>query len=101
MEGDQEEALWREVREFTPRFLAANPTGGVVATRSALSEMAATAAGLQVPFIARAGSGVIYQHHASNASSEQIHDQTGMMKKIKHMFDPNGLLNKGRLHGHI
>ncbi|MEQ1948803.1 MAG: FAD-binding protein [Bryobacteraceae bacterium] len=101
VEGADEEALWREVREFTPRFLAANPKGGVEAIRSAFSDMPSIAGRLQVPFIARAGSGVIYAHHPSNASAEQIHDPTGIMKKIKHMFDPDELLNKGRLHGYV
>ncbi|MEQ1884147.1 MAG: FAD-binding protein [Bryobacteraceae bacterium] len=101
VEGAEEAALWREVREFTPRFLAANPKGGVVAMRSSLSEMPAIASKLGAAFIARAGSGVLYAHHASNAPTEPIHDPTGIMKKIKHMFDPNELLNKGRLHGYL
>ena len=101
VEGGEETALWRGVREFTPRFLAANPAGGVVAMRSAISEMAGVAGGLSGPFIARAGSGVIYAHHAANAPADPIHDETGIMKKVKRMFDPEGLLNRGRLHGYI
>jgi glycolate dehydrogenase FAD-binding subunit len=101
VEGPEEIALWREVREFTPRFLAANPDGGVAAMRSALSEMAGAASALRVPWIARAGSGIIYAHHASDAPVEQIRDETGIMKKVKHMFDPDALLNRGRLYGYI
>jgi len=101
VEGPEEETLWRDVREFTPRFLAANPNGGVFAMRSALSEMAGVAGGLAIPFIARAGSGVIYALHGAGAPVEQIHDETGIMKKVKNMFDPDALLNRGRLHGYI
>ena len=34
-----DESVWDEIREFTPRFLAANPRGGVVPMAMKLSEM--------------------------------------------------------------
>jgi glycolate oxidase FAD binding subunit len=100
-EGDEEAALWQGIREFTPRFLAANPQGGVVAVRTPLVEMREALERLNVPCIARAGSGVIYAHYATDAPPTPVHDESGMMKKIKHMFDPENLLNRGRLHGYV
>jgi glycolate oxidase FAD binding subunit len=116
----EDDSIWEEVREFTARFLARNPEGGVVPMISKLSEMAALAEKLQVPFVARAGSGVIYAHYAENpipaltggAESRGLNppplelggDLGGdfaMMTKVKEMFDPERLLNRGRLYGRI
>ncbi len=104
IEGDEEFAAWQEIREFTPNFLAAHPRGGVVAIPLALSSMAEEMARLHsqsIPAIARAGSGVIYAHYATDPPPATIRDDAGMMKKIKEMFDPEHLLNRGRLHGHL
>ncbi len=103
-EGDEENALWQEIREFTPRFLAANPAGGVVAIRTPLAGMREEMERLSsagIPCIARSGSGVIHAHYATDPPPTPIHDESGMMKKIKHMFDPENLLNRGRLHGYL
>jgi glycolate oxidase FAD binding subunit len=101
LEGEEEAALWREVREFTPRFLEAHPAGGVVAMPSPLSDMRAAAESLSGPFIARAGSGVTYAHFAADPPRIAIRDDAEMMKKVKRMFDPENLLNRGRLHGYL
>ncbi len=100
-EGEEESAVWHEVREFTPRFLAANPEGGVAMIRTPLASMGAEMERLKVPCIARAGSGVIYAHYAADPPPTQVHDESGMMKKIKLMFDPENLMNRGRLHGYV
>jgi glycolate oxidase FAD binding subunit len=96
-----EESVWDEIREFTPHFLAENPEGVVVPMSMKLSEMAAAMSNLKVPAIARAGSGVIYAHHAKGAPAIAWPGDFAMMGKVKHMFDPERLLNRGRLYGRI
>jgi glycolate oxidase FAD binding subunit len=96
------ESVWDEIREFTPRFLAANPSGCVVSLPTKLTDMATRVEELNVPVIARAGSGVIYAHHAQNPpESEPTGDDSAMMTHVKEMFDPEHLLNRGRLYGRL
>jgi glycolate oxidase FAD binding subunit len=97
------ESVWEEIREFTPRFLAANPEGRVVPIPVKLTEMPALVERLKVPVIARAGSGVVYAHYSGPTvifDPAFSHD-SAMMTKVKEMFDPEHLLNRGRLHGGI
>jgi glycolate oxidase FAD binding subunit len=101
LDGEDQAAVWREVREFTPRFLDAHPLGVVVAVPAPLSEMRGVVEKLGVPFIARAGSGVVYAHFATNPPPVTVRDDAEMMKKVKRMFDPENLLNRGRLHGYL
>jgi glycolate oxidase FAD binding subunit len=95
----RDETIWGEIREFTPRFLEQNPEGNVVSISSKLTEMPAIVSGLDVAFIARAASGVIYAHHKTPQAAPSF--DFAMMTKVKEMFDPERLLNRGRLHGHI
>ncbi len=97
----QDESIWQEIREFTPNFLAQYPLGGVVTISSKLTEMPAAIARLKVPFIARAGSGVIYAHYAENPPPMALNGDMTMLKKVKDMFDPEHLLNRGRFYGRI
>jgi FAD/FMN-containing dehydrogenase len=99
--GAEEDALWHEVREFTARFLAANPQGGVVAVSTSLMSMCEAIEGLNVPVIARAGSGVFYAHYATNPPPVELNGDSAMTAKVKNMFDPEGLLNPGRLYGFV
>src|SRR5579862_7888346 len=85
----------------TQRFLAENPKGAVVPIATKLSEMPAAMAKLTAPAIARAGSGVIYAHYAENAPARAWNGDFETMKRIKEMFDPEHLLNRGRLYGRI
>ncbi len=94
-------SIWREIREFTPRFLARHPRGGVAPISTSLTEMPDAVSKLDVPFIARAGSGVIYAHYAENPPAIAIHGDFATMVRVKEMFDPEHLLNRGRLHGRI
>ncbi|HML18123.1 MAG TPA: FAD-binding protein [Bryobacteraceae bacterium] len=96
-----DESAWDEIREFTPEFLAANPRGAVVPIAAKLTEMSGIMANLNVPAIARAGSGVIYAHYAAGAPAVAWSGDFAMMEKVKNMFDPERLLNRGRLHGRI
>jgi len=99
--GEEDESAWDEIFEFTPRFLAANPNGAVVPTTMKLTEMPAAMAKLKVPAIARAGSGVIYAHYAENPPPLAWNGDFETMKRVKDMFDPEQLLNRGRLYGRI
>ena len=117
LEGAEEESLWHEIREFTPAFLADNEEGAVLRISCKLSEVGGMLERLPAPAIARAGSGVVYGYfaHARDAAAHPIGvlefgglpgdappgNEFAMMKKIKHMLDPECLLNRGRLYGRI
>jgi glycolate oxidase FAD binding subunit len=96
-----DESIWNEIREFTPRFLARNPEGSLISISSKLTEMPEISSRLNVPFIARAASGVIYAHYATPHPQVEPDADFAMMTKVKEMFDPERLLNRGRLHGRI
>jgi glycolate oxidase FAD binding subunit len=120
IEGGEEDALWEEIREFTPRFLETHPNGLVIRTPCALSEVGRVMDELAAPAIARAGSGVCWGYYAKaedlkpgviEFAPQEIRETMElwprpgsdfeMMKKIKEMFDPGRLLNRGRLYGRI
>ena len=121
VEGEEEETLWEEIREFTPRFLLAHEEGVVVRVPCPLSDVGQVMESAEVPALARAGSGVCwgYYSHVPNLPASgviefapqsireavELWPQPGsdfaMMKKIKQMFDPESLLNRGRLYGRI
>jgi len=130
-EGPEEEGFWQRVREFTPEFLAHAADGAVVRVSCTLSEIASAVEALDVPVVARAGSGVAYAYFSEceaagtwvkDAASrswkaviefappERKHEldlwpapggDLAVMKKVKAMFDPRQLLNRGRLYGRI
>jgi len=56
---------------------------------------------LRVPFIARAGSGILYAHYSKDAPETPLASDFATMTRVKEMFDPERLLNRGRLHGRI
>jgi FAD/FMN-containing dehydrogenase len=97
----EDESVWNEISGFTPRFLAANPSGAVVPITTKLTEMAAEMARLKVPAIARAGNGVIYAHYAEQPPAISWNGDFETMERVKDMFDPERLLNRGRLYGRI
>jgi len=96
-----DDAVWEEIRDFTPRFLAEHPNGGVVPIATKLTEMAAEMAKLDVAAIARAGNGVIYAHYAEDPPPVAWNGDFAMMEKVKNLFDAERLLNRGRLYGRI
>jgi glycolate oxidase FAD binding subunit len=131
LEGDAEAALWREVQEFSPRFLTGQPDGAIVRVSCTLSQVGQVMESINGPVVARAGSGVCYGHFADPAGAVRYVEDaarrgwpavieaapqaakaqmpqwpcTGpdfeMMKRVKEMFDPQHLLNRGRLYGRI
>jgi glycolate oxidase FAD binding subunit len=125
VEGDEEEALWRGIREATPQFLRAHENGAVLRVSCVLSEVGRVLESLPAQALARAGSGVCYGYFEQVSEvryppvgvsvvefapsdfreNGELWPRPGsdfaMMKKIKEMFDPQGLLNRGRLYGRI
>jgi glycolate oxidase FAD binding subunit len=93
--------VWKGICEFSHCFLAANHGAKVVPLTMLLCEMSALAETLDVPFIARAGSGVIYAHYLKDAPETPLSSDFATMTKVKEMFDPERLLNRGRLYGRI
>jgi glycolate oxidase FAD binding subunit len=131
LEGEAEERVWRKVEEFTPEFLAERPEGAVLRYSTTLKDQRELLASLPGAVVARAGNGVTYAHFEDVAEATlrlQNHntklgpavmeygpqlareslalwpspgDDLGVMQKLKAMFDPGGLLNRGRLYGRI
>lgn len=117
-------SLMQQLAEFTPSFLASNPEGAVVRVSTTLEGVGPTLAKADGPAIARAATGVVYRYH-SNAADASLAGEQGaiefapdafrsraqlwpepgsdfqIMKRVKEMFDPKGLLNRGRLYGRI
>ena len=92
---------WDAICEFPRRFLEANPGGGIVPMSMPFSKMRDVAEKLDVPFIARAGSGIVYAHYPKDAPETPLASDFATMTKVKEMFDPERLLNRGRLYGRI
>ena len=127
-EGEHQQTLWRHVENFTPQFLAAHEDGAVVRASCTLKDSEAIMQSFPGPAVARAGSGVCYgyfersqaaadwlggaQHSGCKAVIEfapegsrrtlDLWPSPGgdfeIMKRVKHLFDPRNLLNRGRLY---
>lgn len=124
LEGEAENRYWHPIREFTPNFLNAVPEGCVIRVSVTLDAVGATMAKLPGKAIARAANGVCYAHVETPApellNSHRAILEYGpasrtvstpmwpvkdsgypIMQKIKRMFDPDHLLNRGRFYGDI
>jgi glycolate oxidase FAD binding subunit len=131
LDGEQHRALSAHLQEFTPKFLAGHPNGAVVRLSCTLKEVEAAVAAFDGPALARAGSGVCYGYFAEVAeaarwrlntreraasavlefspeaskSSLELWSPPGggfeAMCRVKNLFDPGNLLNRGRLYGRI
>jgi len=119
------------VRDFTPNFLSKHTDGSMVKVSTVLPEVGAVLEETISPAVARAGSGVVYVHFADGSTAAQWlsraidrgwrstleirppdlptglemwpkpGDDFEIMKRVKQMFDPSNLLNRGRLYGRI
>lgn len=115
------------IQEFTPRFLSAHETGAVVRISCTLSQLGEVMRAVNAPILARAGTGVCYAYFDDAQAAEEVAARTRnaiidfaseaqkpklklwpapgadfeLMKRIKLMFDPEHLLNRGRLYHHI
>ena len=128
LEAERHQALWRSVENFTPQFLAAHDDGAVVRASCTLKDSEAVMQSFPGPAVARAGSGVCYGYferaqdaavwlsgaHGSGCkaviefASEESRRTFDLwptpggdfeiMQRVKHLFDPRNLLNRGRLY---
>jgi len=129
--GAPHEEFWRRAEDFTPRFLAAHDDGAVVRVSSSLTDLEKIMTPLAVPAMARAGSGVCYIYFDdAGAAARYLADAAGQawkaviefapearksqlelwpapgadfetMRRLKAMFDPSNVLNRGRLYHRI
>ncbi len=128
---EEASGFWRRIEEFTAAYLAEQANGAVVRVSCTLKELAAVMRAMPGPGMARAGNGVAYAYFASAdeagkfaAETAREHCETAIefaaeegkeqmvlwpapgqdieiMRRIKGMFDPQGLLNRGRLYNRI
>lgn len=119
-----DDGLWAGVREFTPQWMADHPGGAVVRHSTTLAGISEPFGKVSNPVIARAGNGVVYVYYTDAAEANvdggkgaiefspepvkrslELWPRPGsdfpVMQKIKHLFDPERLLNRGRLYGRI
>ncbi len=131
LEGAAEDGLWRVVREFVPNWMGEDERRAVVRCSTTLAALAGVLRSLEVPAIARAGSGVCYAcfrdiafaagwlaeaaergwkaviEFAASSDKPGVElwpvagGDLAVMEKIKSLFDPKRLLNRGRLYGRI
>jgi glycolate oxidase FAD binding subunit len=122
------ETLWQDVESFTPRFLHWYADGAVVRASCTLKELEGVLASFDGPALARAGSGVCYGYfEQADAAAGWLSGAAGrgwktviefspeerkhalelwpspggdleIMRRVKNLFDPANLLNRGRLY---
>jgi glycolate oxidase FAD binding subunit len=131
LQTDEEQRFWSGLYAVTPRFLEKFPQAIVVRVATALAECGEALAGVEGPGHAHAASGIVRgwftrpdtasKWLAAAAkrgwkgvvefSSESVKPgltlwpepggDFAIMKKVKQMFDPGNLLNRGRLYGRL
>ncbi len=129
--GKEEASLWEQVREFVPHFLREHEAGAVLRISSSLQDLKEIMGTLPVPGVARAGNGVTQAcfpdcdsaaHWLKDALANGVQaviesvpaggcpaseqwpspgSDLTIMRRIKALFDPGYLLNRGRLYGRI
>jgi glycolate oxidase FAD binding subunit len=127
-ELERHETLWKHIENLTPRFLSRSPDGAIVRASCTLKEVEAVMGSFEGPALARAGSGVCYgyweQAEAAAAWVAQAAKRgwkaviefapeqrkrmlelwpspggdLEIMRRVKTLFDPANLLNRGRLY---
>jgi glycolate oxidase FAD binding subunit len=123
--------LWQDVESFTPRFLHQHADGAVVRASCTLKELEGVLGSFEGPALARAGSGVCYGYfEEAEAAASWLPGAAGrgwktviefspeerkhtlelwpspggdleIMRRVKNLFDPANLLNRGRLYRRI
>lgn len=131
LEDQGEQELWTRVEEFTPEFLTDHPNSAVVRVSSTLSGVRDVMAAAPGPVLARAATGTAYAYFedwreagpwiadatsrgwraavefTTEDAKRQLDlwpcagDDVELMRRLKHMFDPQALMNRGRLYGRI
>jgi glycolate oxidase FAD binding subunit len=130
-DNDRQDTLWSHVENFTPKFLADYPEGAVVRASCTLKELESVMASFDGPAVARAGSGVCYGYFEQTDAAAAWLSQAvrrgwkavmefapdrqrqtldlwpapgkdfRIMQRVKNLFDPSNLLNRGRLYRRI
>jgi len=123
--------FWPEVENFTPQFLDRRPDGAVVRVSCTLKDVAAVMESFPGPAVGRAASGVCYGYFEQAEATAEWFARAGglgwkavvefapearkrslvlwpspggdfeIMRRVKAMFDPSNLLNRGRLYCRI
>jgi glycolate oxidase FAD binding subunit len=101
LEEETETSLWESICELPARFLREHPEGRMVPITSTLEGVGEVLCRYEVPIIARAGSGVCYALFERDGPETELGGDLPAMAKIKDLFDPKRLLNRGRLYGRI
>ena len=131
VETECPETFWTEVENFTLQFLHRRPDGAVVRVSCTLKDLAAVMESFPGPAVARAASGVCYGYfEQADATAEWFARAKAMawkaviefapearkrslelwpspggdfdiMQRVKALFDPSNLLNRGRLYRRI
>lgn len=130
LDGARQQTLWSHVAEFPAWFLAARPNGAIARVSCTLKEVEPVMASFPGPSIARAGTGICYGYfdraedagawlagpgRRSGAVIEFSPDpwkrtaelwplpggDLELMRRVKGLFDPSNLLNRGRLYRRI
>jgi glycolate oxidase FAD binding subunit len=131
VDAAEAEGVWRGIEDFSQRFLAAHEDGAIVRASCTLKGLKAVLQSAPGPAVARAGSGVAYICFGDAAEAAQFAAATAgesceavvefapaarkadmilwpapgedldTMRRIKYMFDPQALLNRGRLYNRI
>jgi len=130
-ENHGQQTLWTHVENFTPQFLARHADGAVVRASCTLKGLEVVMASFEGPAVARAGSGVCYGYfEQTDAAVAWLADAVkrswkaviefapdvrrqslelwpspgndfAIMQRVKNLFDPSNLLNRGRLYRRI
>ncbi len=128
LEEYRHETLWSYVERLTQRHLETHPDGAVVRVSCTLKGIEPVLASFPGPALARAGSGVCYGYFDQSATAGAWISEAAakgwkaviefapeakktalplwpapggdleLMKRIKNLFDPSNLLNRGRLY---
>jgi len=131
LDGPSADRLWEDVREFSSRWTAAHPEGGILRVAVTPSALAGAVQLCDGASISRAALGVAYVgcsdgedlkqqlnrlrshgvrtlvEHASATAKHELEQWTApdsslaVMQRIKNELDPQGLLNPRRLFGKI
>jgi len=124
LDVDEEQRFWQSIRSVTPKHLEKFREGVVVRVSATLAECGKALSSVDGPAHVHAGSGVVRAWFTRpDAAAKWLRDWKGViefsaegarenlvlwpkpggdfeiMKRIKQMFDPESLLNRGRLFG--
>jgi glycolate oxidase FAD binding subunit len=130
LEGAKQQTLWGHVGEFTPWWLRQHPDGAIARLSCTLNEVESAMRSFPGPAIARAGTGVCYGYFETAGEAAGWLAGPGkragavlefspdpwkrtadlwplpggdleLMRRVKGLFDPSNLLNRGRLYRRI